>query len=246
RLYEALQARAARACDAVVAVSRPLQEELLRRHVSAKQLHVVANACVPPVAPLTRREARQALGIPAEIWTIGWIGRLSGEKGADILFDALDGLPGFMWQAVMVGDGPERARLESRARARHPDRTYWTGALHDAARYFAAFDVIVNSSRTEGTPIVLLEAMAAGVPIVATRVGGVPDILDDTTSWLVPPAHPAALAAAVADAFRQPGLADRRARAARLRFQRDHAPREWVHRYQAVYGAALRRARTRW
>lgn len=111
-----------------------------------------------------------------------------------------------------------------------------------AERLFRAFDALVLSSRTEGTPIVLFEAMAAGVPIVATRVGGVPDMLSPREAELVPSGDPAALAAAIRGIHRDPGAAAAKARVARERLCREFQAEPWIERYEAVYRAALARA----
>jgi len=97
----------------------------------------------------------------------------------------------------------------------------------------------VLSSRTEGIPIVLLEAMRANVPIVATRVGGVPEMLDETEALLVPSEQPAALAKAIGSVREDALSAARRAQAARMRLERDFAVEPWVRRYEAVYRSVL-------
>src|SRR2546423_14526892 len=97
--------------------------------------------------------------------------------------------------ASIMGNGSEQERLDALA-ARYgiADRVHFHGCREDAASLFRAFDVWVLSSRSEGTPMVLFEAMAAGVPIVATRVGGVDDAVSEAEAGLVPPEDPAALA----------------------------------------------------
>jgi glycosyltransferase involved in cell wall biosynthesis len=110
----------------------------------------------------------------------------------------------------------------------------------DAARLFRALDVFVLSSRTEGTPMVLLEAMAAGVPIVATRVGGVPDIVGDAEARLIPPHDPIVLARAIRAVLADRSGARTRAAAAQIRLRRDFAPEPWVARYEAVYQRVAR------
>src|SRR5207245_7018221 len=106
-----------------------------------------------------------------------------------------------------IGEGPGRRQLKARARRLYPDgegRVRWHGAVRDAGKLFTAFDLFVLSSRTEGSPIVLFEAMAAGVPVIATTVGGVPDTVSTEEAVLVPPEHAPALAAAIRAASRTP------------------------------------------
>ncbi len=245
RLYERLQERAFRRFDAVVAVSRPMAARLIRDRVSPERVHIVQNAWHETAQPLDRARARRALGLPDAEFIVGWAGRLSGEKGPDVLLDALVHLRDLPIRASVLGDGREQSALRARARQLDVERCVrWHGIVPDAGRHFAAFDVFVLSSRTEGTPMVLLEAMAAGVPIVATRAGGVPDMLSSAEALLVPAEDPVALAAAVRAVRGDPEAAAARARAASARLARDFRVEPWVARYRMVYERAesVRRA----
>jgi glycosyltransferase involved in cell wall biosynthesis len=109
------------------------------------------------------------------------------------------------------------------------------GQVTEAARLIKAFDVLVLSSRTEGTPMVLFEAMAARVPVVATAVGGVPDVVSQNEALLVPPDRPDELASAIAAVRNDPAAARTRADAAAKRLATEYAVGPWVERYAAVY-----------
>ena len=243
RLYEYVQRRAFRRFDAVVAVARSLGERLARSGVPHSRLHVVPNAWRRSAerSTLERAAARHTLGLPAEGFVIGWVGRLSGEKGADVLIDALPYLNTVPLTVSMIGGGPERQSLETRATQRGvADLIRWHDVVPDAERLYSAFDVFVLSSRTEGTPVVLFEAMGAGVPIVTTAVGGVPDMLASDEATLVPSGDARALAAGIRDAYTQPEAAARRARAARERLERDFSVGPWVERYMDIYRLVAR------
>src|SRR5262249_32473885 len=163
RFYERLQRRAFRRFEAVVAVSRPLATLLRNDGIAPSRVHLIPNGYAAPVFS-PRDEARQSLGLGPG-FVAGWIGRLSHENAPDVFAAALS-RRGSDVAGVVVGDGRESTR--------NP-RVIWKGRGPDAGLLIKAFDVLVLSSRTEGTPIVLFEAMAAGVPVVATAVGGVPD-----------------------------------------------------------------------
>jgi glycosyltransferase involved in cell wall biosynthesis len=236
RLYEYVQRRAFRRFDAVVAVARALGERLARSGVPRARLHVVPNAWRRSKEPLSRAAARHTLGLPAEDFVVGWVGRLSGEKGPDVLIEALPYLNTVPLTVSLIGDGPERQSLEARATQRGvAGRIRWHGVVPDAERLYPAFDVFVLSSRTEGTPVVLLEAMGAGVPIVTTAVGGVPDVVSNAEAVLVPSEDSRALAAAIHDVQAHAAAAARRARAARERLEREFGVGPWVERYLDVY-----------
>ena len=240
RVYEVLQRRAFRRFDAVVAVSRSLGERLGRAGVARARLHVVPNVWRRFSPALERNVARDALGLPREGFVVGWVGRLSAEKGPDVLLDALPALNSLPLTVGIIGEGVEQQALLERA-ARlgggSAERIRWLGAVTDAERVFPAFDVCVLSSRTEGTPVVLLEAMASGVPVVATSVGGVPDVVSDQEALLVPSEDPQRLARAIREVFEQPSRAARRARMAQGRLASDFGVDRWLERYSEIYRA---------
>ncbi len=237
RIYERLQRRAFRRFDAVVAVSRPLAHDLERSGVPRTRLHFVANAWPADDPPrLSRAEARAQLGVSDDRFHIGWVGRLTEEKGADLLLAAVRQLGDVPLTVSVVGDGRCRPKLERAAvRLGISERVRWVGTRPEAARLFPAFDVFVLSSRTEGTPMVLFEAMAAGTPIVATAVGGVPDVVTAQEASLVKAGDAAGLAHAIRAVHVDPAAAAQRARCARERLTRDFGPGPWLARYESIY-----------
>jgi glycosyltransferase involved in cell wall biosynthesis len=227
RVYEYLQRRAFRRFDAVVAVSRPLVTLLRNAGVSADRVHMIPNAYAPGEF-IARDDARRSLGL-GDGFIAGWIGRLSQEKAPDVFVAALDLVDGAIAGAI-IGSGREAPR--------HSPRVILLGQIADAARMMKAFDVLVLSSRTEGTPMVLFEAMAAQVPVVATAVGGIPDVVSDNEALLVPPERPDALARAIEAVRDDPAAARTRAEAAAKRLSTEYAVGPWVERYAAVYRGA--------
>jgi len=239
RLYERLQRRAYRSFDAVVAVSRQQVPELLASGVRPERLHVVPNGFGGGGELRSRQAARNTLGLPPDARVIGWVGRLGREKGADVLLDALGRLEDLPLVASFIGDGAERAALEAQAaRLGLTNRVHWHGMRRDAAALMPAFDLFALSSRTEGTPIALFEAMYAGVPIVATRVGGVPDVVSEAEALLVEPESPDALAAALRRAIAENDPTLTRATKARERLA-DFAAGPWLAAYEALYRSLL-------
>ena len=244
RLYERLQEGALRRCDAVVAVAPTLVDRLRSRGVAKERIHLIRNAWAGPSGLLSRDQARRDLDLPEHAWIAGWVGRVSHEKGADVLLAALAQPEALSVEACIIGDGPERTTLEERARQSEMlERVRWTGIRDEAARLYRAFDAFVLSSRTEGTPIALFEAMAAEVPIVATRVGGVPDVVGENEAWLVDPEDPKAIARALAAIRADPREARRRCEAARRRLEEDFSLEPWIERYEDLYRSLGARSR---
>ena len=235
RLNERIQCFALRRADAVIAVSKPLVDVLARAGIPRRRIFLVPNGYAPPTSTMTRAAARQSLGIANDAMVVAWVGRLSREKGADVMLDAL-AQSDRSWQLSVIGDGQERERLrEQAAKLAIGDRVSWHGGVSNAAAVFPAFDAFVLSSRTEGTPIVLFEAMHASIPIVATRVGGVPDVVTSEHALLVPPEEPHRIAESLAELKREPAAATLRSAQARDRVLHAFSAEAWIEAVEDVY-----------
>lgn len=240
-LYEWLQLRSLRRFDAVAAVSHPIARALERTGVPRERIHWLPNAWADSVEFLERSAARRALELPQDGAVVGFVGRLIPAKGGDLCLRALARIADLPFRIAMIGEGSERAALEELARSLGiSDRVRFHGEITEAAPLFPAFDLFVLSSRSEGSPIVLLEAMAAQVPIAAAAVGGVPEALREQEAWLVPPEDPDALAAALREALADPAGARRRAERASERLASAYGLDPWLDAYEAFYAEAMR------
>jgi glycosyltransferase involved in cell wall biosynthesis len=200
--------------ERVVCVSDDLFEACLACGVPARNLVLLENAI--DAAEYTRRQgtgpAKAALGFPPQGFLIGAVGRLSDEKGFDVLIRSVAALlrRGLDVRLVIVGEGGERARLEKLSNDLGlGDRVSLPGWQADVRGYFEAMDAFALSSHREGLPNVLLEAMALGVPVVATRVNGVPRLVQDgRNGFLVEPADVDGLTTALVGLVKNDGLRD--------------------------------------
>ena len=209
RINEWLDRRVMRRLDAVVCVSAAQAEKVRGAGVRPDRAVVIRNAIDAGKFDHPDPEYRRKLLAffprpPARVAVAA--GRLSPEKGFDQLIEAAalvmsaDAETGF----VLFGEGPLRDDLERRVRERGlAERFVFAGFRTDLERFLPWCDVAVSSSHTEGLPINVLEAQAAGVPVVATAVGGTPEVVEDGVGgYLVPPGDPAALARRIADVLR--------------------------------------------
>jgi teichuronic acid biosynthesis glycosyltransferase TuaC len=178
----ALMRWAARRADASIAVSAALAERMAAIGMPGERLQVLRNGVdLERFAPLARDEARRALGWPDQP-TLLVVGRLLESKGQHLAIEALNALPEFC--LCIVGEGPRHAALQALARQHGvAERVRFCGQVeHTAlARYYSAADLLVLPSEREGMPNVVLEAMACGTDLVATAVGGIPEIVDGST-----------------------------------------------------------------
>jgi glycosyltransferase involved in cell wall biosynthesis len=146
------------------------------------------------------------------------------------------------WQLSVIGDGPERERLrEQAAKLGIANRVTWHGFVPNACSLLTAFDAFVLSSRTEGTPIALFEAMHSGVPVVAARVGGVPDVVGPAHALLVPPEHPRMIAQALDQILRERSAAEQRSFLARERVLHTFNSTTWLAAVDAIYDGMRRK-----
>jgi glycosyltransferase involved in cell wall biosynthesis len=201
----------ARWTDAILAGSTAVREHIVRADgIPRERIHLLPYGIdtAPYLAPPEREEARRTLGLPRGVPVIGTVGRLETQKGHDLLLRSLADLGSDGGDAVLllVGEGRERTRLAGlAAELGLADRVRFLGTRRDLPVLFAAMDVFAFPSRWEGTPLAMIAAMAAGLPVVATPVGGIPDVLkDEVTGRLVPvedvPALTAALRTTLGDA----------------------------------------------
>lgn len=199
----------------VITVCGAFAEQLSQKGVRAERITVCHNSVTAPrhVTSEEERALKDGLGIAGDEQIVLAVGRLSREKGHLDLMDALAVLletnPELDFKLVIVGEGPERELLERAAgEAALDTRVLFIGQVEDIAPFYAIADVLALPSHSEGSPNVLLEAMAAGVPVVATRVGGVPEIAVAEESALLVPAHnPQLLARALHRVLTNPDFA---------------------------------------
>ena len=174
-------------------------------------------------------------------FVIGTVGRIQDVKNQAALVDAFIALrallPARALRLVIVGDGPLRAGLEAKvAAAGLAEVVSLPGARNDIAQLMRGFSVFALSSIAEGTPVTLLEAMACGLPVVSTAVGGIPELVrDGATGLLVPPGDTQALAAALARYAADPALAARHGAAGRERIENHYSVSAMVQAYVALY-----------
>lgn len=195
-----------RKASKIIAVANAVKEDIVHSNwwVPREKLLILENSVDYErfaIANTSREEAKRLLGVPPEALVFGTIGRLVPTKGLPYLIDAFlavrDRLP--TAHLVLLGDGYSRGELEKQvAVSPHADAVHFLGRCDGVERLLQGMDIFVLSSIAEGMPRVLLEAMAAGVPCLATNVGGIPDVVEENrTGFLIPPHDCGALAEAM-------------------------------------------------
>ena len=194
RAYREIERNLARTTDALVAVSPEVRDELVEVGVAPATRFAVVRLGIE----LSERMAgasdgatlRASLGIPRDRFCVGWVARMSAVKQPEDVLLTIRGLRdrGVDAALILIGDGPERAGLEKRARSLDlVEGVHFVGFQNDVGPWFHAFDVLLLTSRSEGTPVSAIETLASGRPVVATDVGGTRDVVRDGVSgFLVP------------------------------------------------------------
>lgn len=234
--------------DAYVPVSEDLHAWLRQTiRVPERKIAMVPNGVDTlhyAPAPVTRDN-------PARTILIGTVGRIDRIKNHAGLLDAFDLLlarfpaPAFDLRLAIVGDGPLLADLRARVAAQDwCGRVWLPGAQADIAGIMRGYSMFVLPSLSEATPVTILEAMATGLPVVASRVGGIPQlVLDEQSGLLVAPCDPAALAAALARYIDDPALGIRHGAAGRAHIQARYSVEAMVDGYVSLYNRTLRTRR---
>jgi glycosyltransferase involved in cell wall biosynthesis len=244
RVYNRLDRWSLPKSDRVATVCQAFAGQLSREtKIPQERIFVQHNVIRPQPKPAAGEvnELRRRFGFTEGERVVLSVGRLSKEKAHAELIEAFKevdaGNPELQCKLLIVGDGPERASLEAAARASgQRDRITFAGQVSNVQPFYAAGNVFVLPSHSEGSPNVLLEAMAAEVPIVATAVGGVPEIVaNEESALLVPPNNPQALAAAIERVLQDSGLAQRLTTVASALVAREHSPEGYARNLISLY-----------
>jgi len=233
--------------ERVVCVSPDLHERVLACGTRPERCVLIENGV--DTHDFHRRhavaDAKAKLGINSQRFVIGAIGRLSAEKGFDNLIRAVDRLlgDGCDVELLLVGDGDEASSLRALVRElKREDRVRFVGYRSDVRAIYEALDVYALSSLREGLPNVLLEAMAMQVPVVATRIAGVPRLIQqDVNGWLVEPGDEQELASALARLYRATDTRRRLAAAGLDTIRRRYSFEARMHKMRALYDELLGR-----
>jgi glycosyltransferase involved in cell wall biosynthesis len=246
RFYNHIGRWALRGAPRIVTVCRAFSADLCRLGIPASRISVRHNMVFPFTPPPADELAalRARLGISADTHVVLAVGRLSAEKGHADLLEAVallraSGHPAPI-RLVVVGDGPERPALEQRCAALNLSGSVtFTGQQAAVAPYYGIAGVFVLPSHSEGSPNVLLEAMAAGLPIVSTAAGGAAELVsNDETALVVDCRDPRALSRAIGRLLEDPPLAGRLAAAAQLA-SREYTPEAYTASLVSLYAAAV-------
>lgn len=256
-IYGTRSLRAARVVSrlttAFVAVSEGTADAArVKERVPASLLHVIPNGI--PLSEFgpnaeTRARIRRELGIPSDAYVVGSVGRLAPEKDYALmvramtsLWNAPRGASGAPAYLVLVGDGPSRGEIERAVPESARARCIFTGVRKDVADVLTAFDVFSLTSRTEGLPLVIPEAMTTALPVVATAVGGLPSIVPEEVGMLAPYGDADALARAMLALRDDPERRRCMGEAARGHAHRSFSLEKMTDRYESLYRDARSRA----
>jgi glycosyltransferase involved in cell wall biosynthesis len=245
-VFRSLEKRLGRLADVIVAVSETVKQDLVALGIAdGDRIRVVPLGLdlEPFTGSLRKGALRRDARVPADAPLVGMVGRLVPIKDVPTFLEAaarvLQARPDCRF--ALVGDGEERARLEARTRQMGlADAVSFHGWQPDMPAVYGDLDVVVNCSRNEGTPVALIEALAAAKPVVATRVGGTPDLLgEEERGRLVPAGDPESLARAILDTLADPEAATHRALAGRRHVLEWHSSARLVGDIDALYRELL-------
>jgi glycosyltransferase involved in cell wall biosynthesis len=245
RLYYHIDNLALRGYDRVIAVSPPLMEHCRKLGVPDDRLHYIPNAIdtADYQRQLDTAAAKRDLGIEPDVPIIGCVGRFSPEKGVDRAIRALAKVRQCLCptaQLHLVGDGPQRAHIQQLIRDLNlTDHVKLWGWQTAAKRFYETMDLLLLPSYTEGLPNAVLEAMALGVPVAATDVGGVRDLLDDGHAGVILSQRDSTWAPILAELLHKPAVRATMARRSRQRIQSHFNFQQRMDRVADLYASLL-------
>jgi glycosyltransferase involved in cell wall biosynthesis len=246
--FRTLERWLARTSTALIAVSPEVRDDLVGLGVAPASKFAVVRLGIDLPRRVEnddaqRREARRQMGLRDEAFVVGWVGRMTAVKRTKLVVRALQDLVARNVDAfvVLVGDGPDRDQLERYAHELGViKRCLFLGYQEDVARFYDAIDALVLPSINEGTPVSVIESLAARRPAVATRVGGVPDIVrDGIDGFLVDADDGDALATRLAELAADPELRARMGEAGHARVIERYAVARLVDDVDKLYRSLL-------
>ena len=245
KLYEVMERQVLKRAPMVMCVSAKQAEQIAVMRGNRTKPFVVRNAMLPPYSRVSNQPVtRQQLGIPADAFVFGSVGRLSAEKGHRFMISAFHEVCASdkerPLRLIVVGDGREQAALEKQATdLAIREKVHFAGYQGNCDEWMRLFDCMVQPSLTEGTPNSVLEALCLQVPVVATAVGGVPDLIVHRHNGLLVPAHDAnALAQSMLEVVRYPELKAKLI-AGGSSLKEEYSPETQRNRMVAVYKLAF-------
>ncbi len=246
--FRVLEQMLARVTTALVAVSPEVRDDLVALGVAPASKFVVVRLGIELDERVSGgeeewRATRRLLGIPPDAFVVGWIGRMTAVKRTEDIARTLQALVrrGVDAYLCLVGDGPDRARLERRMHELGvAKRCLFVGYQENVARFYDAMDALLLTSVNEGTPVSVIEALAAGRPVVATRVGGVSDVVrNGVDGFLVEVGDVESLAARLAELAGDPELRARMGNAGRAHVIERYAVERLVDDVDRLYRSLL-------
>jgi len=242
RLYDIIDAIALRGFDRVIAVSSFLGDSVKKKGIADNRvMHIPNGVDCDAIEKADGSGVRAEFKLSADDIVVGTVGRLSKEKGQKYLLAAVKEIPDIT--VMIVGAGPLGESLIRHARELGiADRVIFTGFRTDIYDFLAAFDIFALPSLSEGMPLSLLEAMAAGKPVVATQVGGIPAVMKNReTGILIAPGNTGYLVEAIRTLLKNPDWAKDLGAASRREVRTDFSVVSIADRYAAVYGDIIRK-----
>jgi glycosyltransferase involved in cell wall biosynthesis len=228
--------------DAFVAVAHVVSSQLVDRGVDADKIMIIPNAVDTAGVRAEAERSARPTALPEDVTIVGALARLEKVKGVEFFIRAAAAVTGETPVAFAVaGTGSEESRLRELAVAHGlQDRLTFLGRVDDSAAFLAACDIVVMPSLSEGMPLVPMEAMALGKPVVATAVGGAPEVVvDGETGLLVPPGDGVALAGAIDALLRDADARTRMGSAGRARADQHFSTETLVARYADLFARVV-------
>lgn len=243
KLYNKLDRYLLRYADKIIAVSDGIKNDLIKSGINEKRIAIIQNAVElngrKKLFSQDRKAKRQHFNIHEKEFVAGYIGRLSEEKGVKYLIEAhtLLAESGALLKMVIIGDGPQRKGLEALVKNTGKEGSiFFAGFQNDIESWLPAMDVFVLPSLTEGTPMSMLEAMAGGIPVVASSVGGVPQVIDsDKSGILVSPGNPEEIKNAIHVLYKNETLRNCFSQEGRKTIELKYDVKHWINKIQIEY-----------